>query len=135
VRAILAGVAGILALWLVIGETPWVAGSSPASSWKLSQYVAVYLWIAALLNLALAAILFLTAHWWARPMSDEPLAASISPQRSVPVWFWPLVAVAMGLNVWLCGPRLWQSFWHDETYPLRNAILGFYKAGPDGPSS
>ena len=27
---------------------------------------------------------------------------------------------------------LWQSFWHDENYPIRNAIVGTYRLLPDG---
>jgi hypothetical protein len=49
-RAILAGVAGVLTLWLTIGEKPWVAGHSPTDTWKRSQYVAVYLFAPILLT-------------------------------------------------------------------------------------
>ena len=36
------------------------------------------------------------------------------------------------VNAWICWPRLGQSFWHDENYPLRNAIVGSYRKSPDG---
>jgi hypothetical protein len=39
---------------------------------------------------------------------------------------------AMAVNSWICWPRLWQSFWHDENYPIRNAIVGTYRLLPDG---
>ena len=38
----------------------------------------------------------------------------------------------MAVNSWICWPRLWQSFWHDENYPIRNAIVGTYRLLPDG---
>jgi hypothetical protein len=38
----------------------------------------------------------------------------------------------MAVNSRICWPRLWQSFWHDENYPIRNAIVGTYKMRPDG---
>ena len=38
----------------------------------------------------------------------------------------------MAVNAWICWPRLWQSFWHDENYPLHHAIVGTYQAQSDG---
>jgi hypothetical protein len=86
----------------------------------------VYVWIAALINLVIVFLLALTAPWWTRPLLSTRLS-SLNPQAPTPRWFWPLVAVAMAFNVWICWPRLWQSFWHDENYPLRNAIVGTYR--------
>jgi hypothetical protein len=97
----------------------------------LEAFSVFYVWIGALIDLILATLLALTAHWWTRPLLNvAPLAPN--PRRPTPRWFWPLVVAAMAVNSWICWPRLCQSFWHDENYPVRNAILGTYRALPDG---
>jgi hypothetical protein len=126
----LAVVGGLILIWLLAAKKPWAIHVPSSGPWKLSQYVAVYVWIGALIDLVLATLLAMTAPWWTRPLLSGQSSAP-SPRPSTPRWFWPLVIAAMALNCWICWPRLWQSFWHDENYPLRNAIVGTYKRQPD----
>jgi hypothetical protein len=128
-RLLLAALCGFILLWLLFASKPWQVHVARSGEWKVPQYVAYYVWIAALIDLAVAALLAMTAHWWTRPLVDVPPREN---RCSAPRWFWPLVAAAMAINSWICWPRLWQSFWHDENYPLRNAIVGTYRALPDG---
>ncbi len=87
------------------------------------------LWYGLAFDLAVVGFLGLTAQWWLRPSSKN--AKPLPPVRT-PRWFWPLVIIAMVANAWLCFPRLFHSFWHDENYLVRNAILGHYVPKPDG---
>ncbi len=130
-RIVLAVVGGVLLAWLLFSTKPWTISVPDSGAWKLSQYVAVFVWFAALVDLIVVILLGMTAHWWTRPLLNFQLS-SLNPQPSTPRWFWPLVAVAMLVNAWICWPRLGQSFWHDENYPLRNAIVGSYRKSPDG---
>ena len=130
-RLILAIFGGLILIWLLAARKPWTIDAPNTGAWKLSQYVAFYLWIGALVNLVLATLLAFTALWWTRPLRNVRSMAR-DPRRSIPRWFWPLVVTAMAVNAWICWPRLWQSFWHDESYPIRHAILGTYRALPDG---
>ena len=130
-RIVLAVVGGVLLAWLLFSTKPWTIRVPDSGAWKLSHYVAVFVWIAALIDLIVVILLGMTAHWWTRPLLNFRVS-SLNPQPSTPRWFWALVAVAMALNAWICWPRLGQSFWHDENYPLRNAIVGSYRKSPDG---
>ena len=124
-RLILAISGGLILIWLSFARKPWTIDVPNAGAWKLSQYVAVYVWIGVLIDFGLTMLLVLTAHWWTRPLLN------VSPrkaQSSTPRWFWLLVIAAMAVNSWICWPRLWQSFWHDENYPIRNAIVGTLQA-------
>ncbi|HET7237860.1 MAG TPA: glycosyltransferase family 39 protein, partial [Terrimicrobiaceae bacterium] len=125
-RLVLAAIGGLLLACLLATKKPWTIDLPSSGPWKLSHYVAVYVWIGLLINLIVTTLLAFTASWWTRPLAERPFRRS-SPPR----WFWPLVAVAMAVNAWICWPRLWQSFWHDENYPLRNAIVGVYRQRPD----
>lgn len=126
-RLVLAAIGGLLLACLLATKKPWTIDLPSSGPWKLSHYVAVYVWIGLLINLIVTALLAFTATWWTRPLAGQPGRRPPSPR-----WFWPLVAVAMAVNAWICWPRLWQSLWHDENYPLRNAIVGVYRQRPDG---
>ena len=53
------------------------------------RYVAVYVWIGALIDFVLTMLLVLTVHWWTRPLLN---VSPRKPQSSTPRWFWLLVA-------------------------------------------
>lgn len=128
VRVGLILVAAFLAVVLLLAKKPWDV--RPHGEMKISDYVAKFVWIALLVDLGLVAILAATARWWTAPLAGKSVERRL--ERRTPQWFWPLVIAAMALNTFLCAPRLSQSFWHDETYPIRNAIVGVYKKQSDG---
>jgi hypothetical protein len=101
-RFVLAVIASLLLACLLATKKPWTIDVPNSGPWKLSHYVAVYVWIGLLINLIVTALLALTATWWTRPLAEQPVHRAPSPR-----WFWPLVAVAMVVNAWLCWPRLW----------------------------
>lgn len=115
-------------LFLVFAPKPWTVPPPLTKPWKTAQYVTVYVWYALLADLLLIGLLAATAGWWTRTFDRSPADGRMAAPR----WLWPLVGVAMLLNAWLCWPRLTHSFWHDETYPIRNAIVGTYKPRKDG---
>ena len=127
-RIVLLGLGAILLGCLVLMKAPWTVVVDPAKGWRIPQYVAVYLWAGLAIDLFLVLMLAGTAHWWARPAAP----ASLPSRVRAPKWFWPAVVIAMVVDGGLCWPRLGQSFWHDESYPIRNAIVGFYKKKSDG---
>lgn len=127
-RAILILIGLILLVSLLGMKKPWTIDINPEKA-KVSQYVDVFVWKGLAVDLVLIAGLILTAGWWMRAQRSDGTTA---PKRRAPRWFWPLVAVAMLLNAAICWPRLTHSFWHDETYPIKNAILGNYKEQSDG---
>jgi hypothetical protein len=129
VRLVLGVLAAVLTVVLLVARKPWTVIVPPDRVPKVGDLVAIYVWIALLLDLVLLAFLAATASFWV----GEPVAADLSAVRpAAPRWFWPLVILAMLVNAALCWPRLNQSFWHDEDLPLGNAILGKYKTREDG---
>jgi hypothetical protein len=80
-RLILAVVGGVLLAWLLVSRKPWTISVPDSGAWRLSDYVAVYVWIAALINLVLVTLLALTAHWWTRPLLNVRLSSAPEPGR------------------------------------------------------
>jgi len=128
-RLALAVLGALLLAYLLFAAKPWSVSVPEGKSWKLSQYVTVYFWIAAAINLALTALLAATAKWW-----TAPLRRSENPKSEIrnPKFFWPLVILAMAVTAVTGWPRLGQSLWHDEAYPVRRTIVGAYKEQKDG---
>lgn len=128
-RIALAVLAALLLGYLLFAQKPWTVTAEPGKSFRVPQYVAIWFWIAALINLALVAALAATAGWWTRP------AAQIENQKSKienPRWFWPLVVIAMLLTAVWSWPRLGLSLWHDEANRVRNTISGQFREQEDG---
>jgi hypothetical protein len=129
VQVVLVLLAGLLVVVLVAARKPWAVGISPDRAMKVGEYVTIFVWIALAADVFLFGFLAATASWWV----GEPVAGTDGETRAAaPRWFWPLIVVAMIVNAFLCWPRLGHSFWHDETLPMRNAILGIYKKRDDG---
>jgi hypothetical protein len=122
----------LFALFLIFADKPWDSafferveqGKKP----KLEHFIEVGLYGAALINLALCALLLMTARGWARsiPALDD---RQREPPPKTPLWFW----IGLALAVLLGGVLRWNlahgSMWWDEIWPLRNAIVG--KLAPD----
>ncbi len=126
------GILGVLGLALLVcllaGPKPWSVEIVAGRDLKVSEYAALFCWVAALVNLVLTLLLAATASLWLRAL--PPLRSAAIPRA--PRWFLPLVLLAMGVLAWSAWPRLTHSLWHDEAYPVRRAILGDYRTGPEG---
>lgn len=131
VRSGLAVVAMILLAILIFGKNPWSHSVKAGDHLRIRDYVAIYFWMAAAANLLAVAILAATTGWWLRPLSENSFRNSEAARRT-PRWFWPLILAAMVLTAWVGWPRLGQSIWHDEAYPIRRTIVGTYKEQKDG---
>ncbi len=130
IRVLLGAVAILLLAYLLFAGKPWSV-PRPWVDLKISQFATVYLWIAAALNLVLTGVLAATVGWWIRPLNLPDDRAAVSAGR-FRLWFWPLVGVAMLITAVTGWPRLGQSLWHDEAYPVRRTIVGDYKQKDDG---
>ncbi len=123
----LAALAVALAVYLVFGGKPWEVEVPEGRNPRVGDFVTVWAWWAALINLLVCGFLAVTARWWAAPFSARRVSAPPTPR-----WMWAVVAASMALALWMALPRLGQSLWHDEGYPVRHAILGDYKISGDG---
>jgi hypothetical protein len=133
VRVILGVVAVGLLAYLLFAAKPWSVSVEPGKNLKISHYVTIWFWIAAAINLVLVAVLAATAPWWTQPLpAGENRPGGGTFRLRAPRWFFPLVLVAVGIFAFTGWPRLGQSFWHDEAYPIRRTIVGDYKEKPDG---
>ena len=123
------GAAGI-GLFLLTAQKPWDVDLEAGKPLKIHQFVAIYAWWAAAINLALLVLLGLGARWWLRParQPDTPWL----PDQATPRWFWPLVLAAMALTAYWGIQRLPQSLWDDEDSSLHRAVLGQYRRDPNG---
>lgn len=128
-RLALAGLAALLALFLVLQRPPWTVFAAAANGMGIDDYIEGYTWIAAVLGIATLAVLAVICPWWAR--APEPSGIAGAPRA--PHWFWPLVAGAIMAGTALSLPLLSQSLEADECMSLRESILGhFRRVPPDG---
>lgn len=125
IRTGLAGVGFLLAAYLILAPKPWHISLDAENS--VSDYVTVFFWSAAAINLVLLGLLAATAQLWAQPVTEVP--ETMFPR---PRWFWPAVGTAMLITTLLGLPRLGHSVWHDEASRVRGTIAGQYKEQPDG---
>ncbi|HEU4677949.1 MAG TPA: hypothetical protein VFS35_00415, partial [Terrimicrobiaceae bacterium] len=129
--ALLCGLgAGGIGLFLLTAQKPWEVELEPGKALKIHQFVTIYEWWAAAINLALLALLGLSAQWWVRPVGRP--ATSWLPDHPTPRWFWPLVIAAMALTAFWGVQRIPQSLWDDEDSSLHRAILGQYRRDANG---
>jgi len=117
---------GLLA-FLLLAKKPWGLSVPVGDHLRVVDFVVIYLWIAAAINLGLTALLLATAGIWMRPVAEraEPL------RMATPRWFWALVLLAMTVAALGALPRLNDSFWDDEEYNVRHSIWGRFKTGND----
>ncbi|MEI6337739.1 MAG: hypothetical protein WCQ57_04045 [Verrucomicrobiota bacterium] len=127
-RAILAVIGMALLGYLLFGDNPWDVEVVPGRHLKISQYVAIYFWLAASGNLLLTGILAATASWWTRSM--PPRTPESVPGTST--LFRLLVIAAMAAAALIAWPRLAQSFWHDESDRVDDVLVGQYKKDDAG---
>jgi hypothetical protein len=122
------GVLGLGLLgYLLFAKKPWEVHASEGKRLKVDDFVIIYFWVGAAINLAITAILLATAGFWMRPMASQIVRGS---ERS-PRWFWPLVILAMAILAACALPRLNDSFWDDEEYNVRHSITGRFKSGDE----
>ena len=89
------GAAGI-GIFLLASKKPWNVDLKPGAALRIHDFVVIYEWWAAAINLLLLVLLALSARWWLRP--SHPSAAAWLPEQTTPRWFWPLVIAAMALR-------------------------------------
>ena len=123
------GAAGI-GIFLLVAKKPWNVDLEPGKALRIHDFVVIYEWWAAAINLALLVLLGLTARWWLRPVA-RPAVAWL-PERKTPRWFWPLVITAMTLTAFWGVQRIPQSLWDDEDSSLHRAVLGQYRRDKSG---
>ena len=85
---------------------------SPGRALRIRDFVVIYEWWAATINLLLVILLGLSARWWLRP-ARLPSVAWLA-ERTTPRWFWPLVIGAMALTLSWGVQRIPQSLWDDK---------------------
>jgi hypothetical protein len=113
-----------------VASKPWNVDIEPGKALKIHDFVVIYEWWAAAINLALMVLLGLSARWWLKPA--QRVAAAWLPQPTTPPWFWPLVIAAMTLTAFWGVQRIPQSLWDDEDSSLHRAILGQYRHDKSG---
>lgn len=118
--------AGLLA-YLLLAKKPWDVSASEGGRLKVDDFVVIFLWVAAAINLGLTGILLATAGIWMRPMGERKLF----PTTATPRWFWPAVILAMVMVAVCALPRLNDSLWDDEEYNVRHSIWGRFKSGDE----
>ncbi|HEY5705017.1 MAG TPA: glycosyltransferase family 39 protein [Terrimicrobiaceae bacterium] len=123
------GAAGI-AIVLVSAAKPWNVDLKPGKPPRIHDFVVIYEWWAAAINLTLLILLGLAARWWLKPARRA--ADPWLPERSTPRWFWPLVLAAMALAAFWGIQRISQSLWDDEESSLHRAVLGQYRRDSSG---
>jgi hypothetical protein len=123
------GAAGI-AIFLLSADKPWSVELQPGRPLRIHQFVVIYGWWAAAINLALLVLLGVSARWWLRP-ARQSLSPWLPEQRT-PRWFWPLVIAAMVLTAFWGIQRIPQSLWDDEDSSLHRAVLGQYRRDKSG---
>ena len=124
VRLVLAVLIPGIALTLLLTPKPW--DSAPPE--RISDFVRIYSWWAALLNLAPLTALLLTTTWWLSPILPPHPKSKIQN----PKFFLPLVLGAMLVSAVLGAIRLPQSLWDDEVYSVQRCVMGAYRERDDG---
>ena len=126
-RALLLLIAA-LGFFLIVADKPWDEKlrkrvedrEAEGRTWKIDDYATVYLWYAALANLALAGGLLATSRWWAKPIDGRPS----KPTAKLTRWFWIGAGAAVVVGGISRAPRLGHSFWNDEEYAFRTYVWG-----------
>ncbi len=117
-------------VFLLAAEKPWNVTPDPGKALRIHDYVVIYEWWAAAINLVLLVFLGLCAPWWLRTTGRSVTAWL--PHDKTPRWFWPLVFAAMASTTFWGMQRLPQSLWDDEDSSLHRAVLGQYRRDRSG---
>jgi len=124
----LAAIAVYLVGVLIFSEKPW-AQPVVEGQLKIRDYVRIWFWWAAAINLCILAGLALTVKWWTRAAKSNP--GPLFP-KSTTIWFWPLLLSAVVFLFLAASPRLGQSLWHDEANRVKNTLVGEYREKDGG---
>ncbi|MGC2580051.1 MAG: glycosyltransferase family 39 protein [Terrimicrobiaceae bacterium] len=128
---LLCGIGAVgIGIFLIAAKKPWDVSVSPGKALRVRDFVVIYEWWAAAINLLLLVLLGLSARWWLRP-ARRPSVTWL-PERTTPRWFWPLVIGAMALTLFWGIQRIPQSLWDDEDSSLHRAVLGQYRHDKNG---
>lgn len=118
---LIALIAGVV-IALLATPKPWNFSLPESEKLRVRDFVGLYSWWAALINLLPLAILAVTTRWWMRPLREH-----FVPQPDRPVLgFRIVVGAALLACAAMNAPRLGQSLWDDEEYSVRRVILGAY---------
>ena len=140
---LLMAVAGALVIYLWNAQPPWDAKlrrgiesrEAAGRPWKVEQYVLVYEWVAAVVNVLLAVGLFATLRFWSRPLGDteKGLTAegAMSPSQNNK-WLFVGLGMALLLGASFRVQMLDHSLWADEEYTVRTHIWGQMVEQEDG---
>jgi Dolichyl-phosphate-mannose-protein mannosyltransferase len=128
VRAVLIGVAVVVAIILLAAPKPWEV-ELPVPEWNLKQCIRFSLWWAGLLALPVLSVLALTVRRWTAPVQE---LRHVGLESRMPRLFWPIVGVITILYAATAAPRLRQSLWDDEVYTVRKIVLGTDRIQSDG---
>jgi hypothetical protein len=128
VRAVLFGLAVVVATMLLVAQKPWEVEVS-VPEWSLKECIRFSLWWAGLLALPVLSILALTARRWTAPVQE---VRHVNLESRMPRLFWPVVGVITLLYAVAAAPRLRQSLWDDEVYAVRKIVLGTERIQRDG---
>lgn len=117
----------VLVLGVVIAllatPKPWNFSLPEGGKLRLRDFVGLYSWWAALINLAPLLLLTATTPWWMRSLQGHSFLPPSRPNLN----FRLIVGVAMLACAALNAPRLGHSLWDDEEYSVRRYILGSYQ--------
>jgi hypothetical protein len=130
-RLVLGAIIGILALWLLIAPKPWAAAAQVQGKMDTLDYVRIYGWVAAAINVTLLGMLAILCPWWAGSSRSSsggprtPTNARINSRSGR--WFVPLVGIAMLTTLLYSLPRMNHGFWDDEELNVRTTLYGKFK--------
>lgn len=139
-RIVLGVIAGAIVIWLTLATKPWVAAAEIRGKTDTLDYLRIYGWIAAAINVVLLAGLAAICPWWAGGRYSKPGPARTNHPSTLlnlrrtrlstpraPRWFWPLVLVAMATTFFYSLPRMNHGFWDDEELNIRTTLWGKFK--------
>lgn len=124
---VLAFAAVAISVSLLIAPKPWTIAKPEDTLIPFEYFTSVYGWWSGLITLVGVAVLWLTRSWW-----TQPHEIPVSPVRSRPRWFWPLVWAAMLLTAVMGSMRLGQDLWDDERKTVQQYVVGDYRLRDDG---
>ena len=132
-----------LGIWLWESEKPWEGNGAKriarGDRLGVEHYVAMWTWWAALANLGILSLLFLSRPWWQKWTQPEDSGDADRgwPQRhwqtrGVPMWSVTILLLAMTFAAVYRGRLLNRQLQRDEQDNLRRNIFGYHERQPDG---
>lgn len=120
-----------LLLWLAGAPKPWAVTAKDPDLHKMRSLIQFYSWWAGAINASLLFALAATARFWGRLGGDGPHEPWL-PRVATPRWFWPLLALTVGITLLFGVQRIGQSLWGDEEDSVRTYIHGEWMPHSDG---